>query len=311
MKHASRLLAVSTLFLASQIPVLAVGDGPRAYMLAPANSNILTAYGLFLDGNQALDPGVTSRNLDLEVDVGVLQYTRAFSICDNACGAFLIAPYGSTEGTFRFPRIPRLNRTGESSGLADIQFGAVFGLYGSPALEVADYITYDPGFSLGLLAKVTAPTGEYDETKVINLGANRWGLQVGVPMGYYLGDSFLDPNLTTFELLPSVYLFGDNSDPFRAGGTGQDPLYQIEAHITRNLGRMFWVSLDANYQFGGETTTDGIPGDDDKESFGLGATIGVNLSKQLSINATYGEVISHNDNGADGHMVRVKLAYLF
>jgi nucleoside-specific outer membrane channel protein Tsx len=74
---------------------------------------------------------------------------------------------------------------------------------------------------------------------------------------------------------------------------------------------MFWVSLDANYQFGGETTTDGIPGDDDKESFGLGATIGVNLSKQLSVNATYGEVISHNDNGADGHMFRVKLAYLF
>jgi hypothetical protein len=309
--RASRLLAVSALLLASQVPALAVGDGPRTYMLAPANSNILTAYGLFLDGNQALDPGVTSRNLDLEVDVGVLQYTRAFSICDHACGVFLIAPYGSTEGTFNFPRFPRLNRSGESSGLADIQLGAVFGLYGSPSLEVADYLKYDPGFSLGLLGKITAPTGEYDETKVINLGSNRWGLQVGVPMGYYLGDSFLDPNLTTFELLPSAFLFGDNDDPFRAGGTGQDPLYQIEAHITRNLGRMFWVSLDANYQFGGETTTDGVPGDDDKESFGLGATIGVNLSKQLSVNATYGEVISHNDNGADGHMFRVKLAYLF
>jgi hypothetical protein len=304
----SRLPAVSALLLASQIPALAVGDGPRAYMLAPANSNIVTAYGLFLDGNQALDPGVSSRNLDLDVDVGVLQYTRSFSICDNACGVFLIAPYGSTEGTFNFRRF---SRTGESSGLGDLQLGTVIGLHGSPSLEVADYIKYDPGFSLGLLGKVTAPTGEYDETEVINLGANRWGLQVGVPMGYYLGDSFLDPNLTTFELLPSVFFFGDNSDPFRAGGTGQDPLYQIEAHITRNLGRVFWVSLDANYQFGGETTTDGVPGDDDRESFGLGGTIGVNLSKQLSINATYGSVISHNDNGADGHMVRVKVAYLF
>lgn len=144
MKHASRLIAVSALLLASQVPALAVGDGPRAYMLAPANSQILTAYGLFLDGNQALDPGVSSRNLDLNVDVGALQYTRSFSICDHACGVFLIAPYGSTEGTFNFPR---LNRSGESSCLADIQLGAVFGLCGSPALEVADYITYDPGLS--------------------------------------------------------------------------------------------------------------------------------------------------------------------
>lgn len=296
------------LLLATQASVLAVGDGPRAYMLTPADSQILTAYGLFLDGNQNLDPGATSRNLDLDVDVGVLQYTHSFSLFDNACGAFLIAPFGSTEGTFNFPRF---SLTGKSSGLADIQLGGVFGLYGSPALEVADYLTYDPGFSLGLLAKLTAPTGEYDENKVINLGSNRWGLQVGVPMGYYLGESFLDDELTTFELLPSVFFFGDNSDPFRAGESSQDPLFQIEAHITRNLSRMVWVSLDANYQYGGETSTDGISGNDSRESFGLGGTIGVNLSKTLSINATYGGIISHNDNGADGHMFRVKMAYLF
>jgi hypothetical protein len=308
MKPRFQLPLIASLVFAAQAPVLAVGDGPRAYMLTPADSQILTAYGLFLDGNQNLDPGVSSRNLDLDVDVGVLQYTHSFSLCDNACGVFLIAPYGSTEGTFNFPLF---SLTGESSGLADIQLGTVFGLYGSPSLEVPDYLEYDPGFSLGLLAKLTAPTGEYDENKVINLGSNRWGLQVGVPMGYYLGESFLDDDLTTFELLPSVFFFGDNADPFRAGESSQDPLFQIEAHITRNLSRMAWVSLDANYQYGGETSTDGISGNDRRESFGLGGTIGVNLSKTLSINATYGKVISHNDHGADGHMFRVKLAYLF
>lgn len=58
---------------------------------------------------------------------------------------------------------------------------------------------------------------------MINLGANRWGLQVGGPMGYYLGDSFLDPNLTTSELLPSAFLFGDNSDPFPSATTTTAP----------------------------------------------------------------------------------------
>jgi hypothetical protein len=308
MKSRQLLLLAPALLLASQLSSSAVGDGPRAYMLAPAGSSILAGYGLFLDGNQALNPGISSNTLDITVDVGVLQYTHTFELAGQSGGLFLIAPYGSTEGTFN---TRRFTRSGESSGLGDLQLGAVFGLYGSPSMEVADYIAYDPGFSAGLLARITAPTGEYDETKVINLGANRWGLQVGVPMGYYLGDSFLDPCLTSFELLPSVYFFGDNSDPFRAGGSGQDPLYQIEAHITRNLGRMFWVSLDANYQFGGETTTDGVKGNDHKESFALGCTLGVNLSKFLSVNATYGSVISHNANGADGDMFRVKVACLF
>lgn len=99
-----QLSLAAGLLLATQASLLAVGDGPRAYMLAPADSQILTAYGLFLDGNQNLDPGVSSRNLDLDVDVGVLQYTHSFSLFDNACGAFLIAPFGSTEGTCNFPR---------------------------------------------------------------------------------------------------------------------------------------------------------------------------------------------------------------
>lgn len=49
---------------------------------------------------------------------------------------------------------------------------------------------------------------------------------------------------------------------------------------------MFWASLDAVYQSGGETSTDGLSGNDSKESFGLGYTLGIKLSKSLSINAT-------------------------
>lgn len=269
---------------------------------------MMTLYGLFLNGNQALNPGVTSNNLDIEVDVGVFQYTQPFSICESACAAFLIAPFGSTKGTFN---LRNFTLEGESSGLADIQLGAIFGLYGSPSLEIPDYLEYAPGFGAGFLVKTTMPTGEYDEDKIINLGANRWAFQVGFPMGYYLGESFLDPNLTTFELTPSVFFFGDNSDPFGADSSEQDPLFQIEAHITRNLNRMIWVSLDATYESGGETSTDGVSADDQRESFALGGTVGVNLSKTMSINATYGQVLHHNENGADGHMIRIKLGFLF
>jgi hypothetical protein len=299
---------LSALILSLSTSFAAVGDGPRSYIMTPEGSQLVSLYGLFIDGNQALNPGVTSNNLDIEVDVGVLQFTQAFSLWGNACGAFLIAPMGSTEGTFNFNKF---SISGKSSGLADIQLGGIFGIYGAPALPVADYVKYDPGLSAGILTKITAPTGEYDANQAINLGANRWALQLGAPVAYYLGDSFLDPQLTTFEFLPSVFIFGNNSDPFLADDSEQDPLFQIEAHITRNLNKMFWVSLDATFEAGGETSTDGVSADDQREAFALGGSVGINFSKTFSANASYGKVVSRNDDGPEGNLFRIKLGLIF
>lgn len=82
-------------------------------MLTPADLQILAAYALFLNGNQALNPGISSNNPDLEVELGVFQYTLTLALGDQSSGVFLIAPYGSTDGTFNLPLI---SRTGNSTG---------------------------------------------------------------------------------------------------------------------------------------------------------------------------------------------------
>lgn len=286
----------------------AQGDGPRAYFPLPVDSNIVAGYGMFIDGNKSLDPGFVFSDGNLELNVGVFQYTRCFNFMDQTAGLFGIVPAGKVSGTLGGGS---LSPESSSSGLGDIILGGVFTLYGMPAMTPKEFQEFDPGFSLSLLAKLTAPTGAYDDSQVINLGTNRWSAQVGVPLFYYFGETLLDEDLTTIEILPTVTFFTDNNDPFGGSSMEQDPLFRIEAHITRNINRALWVSLDSMWTYGGETTTDGVSGDNTQSSLSLGGSVGLNLSQSLSIKASYGGIVARNDNGAEGHMFRTVVSFVF
>jgi len=287
---------------------LAQGDGPRAYQVVPNGTNVLTVYALSLRGNQTADMASVIQGGDIDVDLGVVQFTHSFAVAGRQAAAFALLPYGEVSGGLKSP-FDRVQ--GSSTGTGDAIVGAVFTLIGSPPLTLQEFVAYDPGYALGLLAKVSAPTGSYDNEKFLNVGANRWALQLGVPMGWYIGDSFLDPALTTIELLPSVQFFGDNDDPRGANNTSQDALLRIEAHVTRNLNRALWVSLDGQYVYGGETSTDGRSNDDTQRAFELGGTVSVAFSRSASVKLSYGEVVSRNDEGPDGHMARLIASFAF
>jgi hypothetical protein len=294
-------------------PALAVGDGPRAYQLVPAGSQILTFGYLGQDGNSSIDPGATVRGSSVDINVGFLQYVKTFEFAGQQAGAFAILPYGDLQGTLKLganPIIPD-SVTGNSNGLADMVLGATFGITGAPNLPLAEYVAFKPGFASGILAKLYLPTGEYDADQLFNLGTNRWSLQIGGLFSQTYGSSYLDPRLTTIELIPAVTFFGDNTDPFRGDNLSQDPLLTLEAHVTHNVSRAVWISADLYAMSGGETETDGVSDDNSKYSVGLGASVNVALSKTSSIKATYGEIVDRNDAGMDGTAFRLLYTQFF
>jgi len=64
---------------------------------------------------------------------------------------------------------------------------------------------------------------------------------------------------TTLELLPAVWLFGDNTD--YVGQTLEtDPMFQLDAHLTRDFTEHLWGSLDAAWYSGGQATINGVQG---------------------------------------------------
>ncbi len=303
------LTAFSALILHSQAAYADIGDGPRAYFPPPIDTNVFTVFGMRVDGNSVLGTGIVNPDLELDVDLVIAQYTRTMSISDRYVSFTLVQPTGELTSTVTLPNAPNFQNQTKSDGLGDTQILVSAGLYNLPPLTQENYASFKPGFAVGGLARLTLPTGEYDENKSANLGANRYSMQLGAPITFGFGESFLDPRLTTFDLLPSVTFFGDNDDPFNAGTVSQSALYKLEAHLTHNFNPGIWASIDGIYSYGGETETDGQSDDNKQRSFNMGATLGVQFSKSLGLKLSYGETVDRNDDGLDGEFVRLTLIY--
>jgi len=283
---------------------LAQGDGPRAYLPVPVGTNILTPFWLGLSANRGLDDFLVVKDAEFDTNVFSLMYTRTISVAGNLGGIFAVLPAGKVDGG-----IPGTGFEGKSSGMADVFVGMNVALFGAPAYGPKEFATYKPETALSVLAGFFAPTGKYDSDKVINLGANRWAFRLGLPFLHIFG--WGPGKITTLELTPSVWFFTDNDDPCNADKLEQKPVLKLEGHFTRDFSPMFWGSLDALYTLGGETRVDGVDQDNSQSSLALGATLGVNLSRTLGLQATYGKIVDHNESGMDGSMWRIKFSYMF
>ena len=286
----------------------AQGDGPRAYFPTPDGLTTIAGYGLFVSGNTVFGSGIINENVDLDMKIGVAQYTRSFSLGGRSAGAFAIVPFGDVDTDFSGPF---RGFKGDSSGLGDVILGGIVALKGVPGMTRQEYAAFDPGLSIGALAKLTLPTGRYSQSKAVNLGSNRWALQLGLPVNYYFGTSFLDPRLTVLEILPSATFYSDNNSAFGGGTLSQKPLFQVEAHLSHNLSKALFVSLDGLWERGGETSNNGVSNNNSQSSFSMGASVGLNLSRTTSVKISYGKVIDRNSNGADGEMARIVLSKSF
>ena len=306
-QHAGLLLA--TLYACAVLacvacprPVQAQGEGPRAFELAPEGSQAINLYGVFGRGNQSFDPGSVVPRLDTEVNGTVIEYARGFALAHRAGSVVVSLPVGDAVASVNTAHgVATYTR----SGIGDLQLTGVFGLLGSPALQEKDYEAYRPGFALNLLTRVYLPTGSYDRTAPVNLGENRRALQLGLPLAYYLGESFQDRRLTTLELVPSVTWYGVNDEPPQGTRSSQAPLLQLEGHITRNLNPAVWVSLDALFLRGADTTTDGVDNHNEQRSFALGVSASVAVSDTVAATLSYTDEVSRNGNSAKGHVIRL------
>lgn len=281
-------------------------DGARAYHLRPEGSSDISLTTTLLHGAGTVEAlGEVG-----ELDVGVVTpaYRHSFDLFGNAGTVLIGLPLGNV--SFSTPSGVIDGETGLTHG--DLFVGGVWGLVGMPSLEVMDYVQHKPGFQASIAGRLFLPTGDYDPDRSVSLGQNRWTLEASVPITYVLGDSMLDPELTTFEVRPVVVIFGENDDPFGpASEMSQAPVFGVEAHVTRNFGNSVWAGLDAYYEIGGETSLNGVAQDDELETLAVGATLGLVLSPSLAVRLTYRELVYSNVANASGRTFEVATAFLF
>jgi len=302
------LLAASLLAPAA---LRAQGDGPRSQLLLPTGINVLAPAYLGLSGNLNFGQTILLPEAKIDSSVWVLTYTRAFSLGGRYAQFWINPIAGSIDGrgTFTDPRSgQRVTVNVSESGLADPVVSFKLGLVGAPALALPEFAKTPQEFQLSAFVSAALPWGDYDSDRLLNLGTNVLALRLGAPMVFPMGD----PKAPFFlELFPSVAFYDDNDDP--SGGASkreQDPLFMVESHLSHNFTPEFWASLDLRYRYGAETTTDGMDDDNSQDVLGGGVSFGYAFTRFLSMQASYGNVLTEND-GTELEMVRVKLVLLF
>jgi hypothetical protein len=297
MKKAGWLyLVVATLIaIGALCPPQTLAQVPaRFYWKTLSDSNAVPVIFQSLSGNtNPFDPAHTiTPGASLDATLGIVGYARTFSLFDRAAMAALLFPMGHISG-----EVTVAGRTFNQSanGFGDPMIEFNLNVIGPPAQkDIPAVMRYEPGFSIDLLADLAVPIGEYDSSQPLNIGQNRWYGRFGVPTILQIGP-WVPGQRMTLEFLPAVWFFGNNDD--YVGQTIEtDPLFQLDAHLTRDITEKLWASLDAAWYYGGEATINDVQGEK-LNNIGLGITLGYQINDNLNLTVGYKSTI--NDSSSD------------
>ena len=287
---------VATMFVAGTLcPPHAQAQVPARFYwktLSGANGVPLIFQSVSGNTNPFDAANTVTAGANFDATLAMMGYAKFIPLFDRAAMAAILLPMGRISGEVTVAG----NTFSQSvNGFGDPMLEFVINLIGPPAQKnIPDALRYAPGFSLDLLADLALPIGEYDDDQPLNIGQNRWYGRLGFPTIFQLGP-WVPGRRTTLELLPAVWLFGDNDD--YVGQTLEtDPLFQLDAHLTRDLTEHLWGSLDGVWYYGGKATVNGVPGEK-LNNVGLGLTLGYQINENLNLTVSYKSTI--NDNAPD------------
>jgi hypothetical protein len=218
-------------------------------------------------------------------------YARTFKLFDRSAMAAIILPMGRVSG-----EITAAGRSFNQSanGFGDPMLEFNLNVVGPKAQQnLPDVLRYEPGFSVDLLGDLALPIGNYNSSQSLNIGQNRWYGRLGTPVVWQLGP-WVPGQRTTLELLPAVWLFGNNTN-YVGQTLKTDPLFQLDAHLTRDLTERFWGALDASWYNGGKATINGVQGSK-LNNWGAGLTFGYQVNENLNLTVGYKSTLNSSSD---------------
>jgi hypothetical protein len=277
-----RIVVVSLLsFLALGAQLSAQDLAPRAYVITAVHSNAVTLTWSFYDGGLNFNGTIPVTNATGTYYVSILSYYHSMNFFSRSANITASLPYGV--GTFQGD-VSDQSRSVYRSGLLDSSFRFSVNLMGGPAMQPKEYVKWKQKRLLGLSLKVVAPTGQYSGTKLINWGSNRWAFKPEVGYSERWGHWVLDG-------YAGVWFYTTNSASYAGPVTkpqNEAPIGALEGHLSYDVRSRLWVSLDANFWWGGITSLSGIQNLATKQTGSrIGGTASFPISKHQSIKVSY------------------------
>ena len=294
------------LMLVPSRTAFAQGDGPRTHWKELlTNTSIFSLTHLQASGNSnPFDPAhLVIPGASFDANLTVVGYTRSFSLFDRTALWSAMLPVGDLSGETTGP-VPAQDF---ARGFGDPLLQLDVNLIGAPAMvNIPALMAYEPDVTVDLVLTLGIPIGEYDDDSVANIGLNRWFGRIGVPIMVSLGD-WVPGSRTTLEFLPAVWVFEDNDD-FLGQSLENDPLIQLESHLTRDFTETFWGSLDAVW-YGGADATIASMSAGGLGDLSAGFTLAYQINDNLSLSVGYAATVGNDSDDLDMGTFHITLAY--
>lgn len=276
------------------VPQIALAVNSRDYIPLPPDTFLFCTYFKHISATSYYSSGKkVSDDFNLTENLGILRPVYYMDIGK--------ALYG--DGGFRIdPQalIPfgEANLDGAAVGNSDISTSGI----ADPTIFATFWFANDPKNKLwaGFSPYITMPLGDYDKHKALNLGNNRWAIkpELGVVKGF--GEK------TYLDMIVNGEFYTENEKV----NLKQDPLFGAELHLSYDITKQWYASVDYFYSYGGETKQNGDWQHNKVNSHGLGLSLFWLIGSNNQLMVEYRDDFSVR-NGPGTNTFGARWAYFF
>ncbi len=287
MRRASKLAWLTAVVACLLQPLCAQDLSPRAYLITPLHANAITLTYAFYDGGLEFGSALPIHNATGRYNVPVFSYYHSFNMFGHSANIVAALPYavGNFDGD-----VGKVPQGIYRSGLLDSSYRLAVNLKGGPPMPPAEFHKWHQKTLIGVSLKVVAPTGQYDPTKLINWGENRWAFHPELGYSGRWGKVVLDAyGGVWFYTLNSNFFEHNNFVP-GAQDRSESPIGTFEGHLSYDWKLRTWVSLDGNFWFGGVSSLNGVAYPSTRQtSSRIGVTGALKIDKHQTLKASYSD----------------------
>lgn len=281
--------ALPTLLLSTQVQAVEVAPGD--YEQLPAGSNLGLLYyqhastdHLYVHGNKALS------DFRVRSDVGILRLIHVFGLSDTVTvDPQVLLPFGHVEGAGSAQAL------GSAAGVGDLILAAPVRWRLNTARDVFALTPY-----------LFVPTGRYDHNASLNLGENRWKVDLQAAYVRHFDAKW------ALDLVADAVWFGDNDDFGPASLRRQQSLaYEAQAMGRYQLNQATSLSVGLGRNWGGENRIDGVAQDDRAERTQLRLTAATFFTPKDQFMVQLGRDLAVENGPREDFRVNLRLLHLF
>ena len=275
---------------------------PRRWSHLPIGQNIVAVGYVYTEVNIFFSPALSITDGMSRINSLGLTAIHTFDLAGKSARFSLLLPYvsGRWEGTVDGELVHIRRR-----GFADPRVRLSMLLYGGPAQTPAEFAKSKKSNTVvGAAVAVSMPFGDYNNQRLINLGANRWVVRPQLGVTHTHGQ-------WTSEITGSVFWYGDNNEFWQGNKLETDPLWALQAHVIYSFKPGLWASISTGYGWGGEGTVNGDAKNNPSGNWLTALSFGFPIDRRQGVKVVLLSGRTQKPTGADIDSIAFAYSLLF